>query len=46
MWNPRIPMGHLGRPDELVGIYLYVASDTSRYTTGSDFLIDSGYTCW
>lgn len=41
----KIPMGREGRPQELMGAYLYLASDASSYTTGTDILIDGGYTC-
>jgi NAD(P)-dependent dehydrogenase (short-subunit alcohol dehydrogenase family) len=38
-------MGRLGRPDELQAISVYLASDSSLYTTGSDFVIDGAFTC-
>ncbi|KAK9234931.1 hypothetical protein V1525DRAFT_411427 [Lipomyces kononenkoae] len=43
-WIRRIPLGREGYPVELVGAYLYLASDASSYTTGSDIVIDGGYT--
>ncbi len=45
-WEPKIPLGRLGRPEELTGLYLYLASEASSYMTGSDIVIDGGYTCW
>jgi sorbose reductase len=45
LWEPKIPMGRLGRPEELTGLYLYLASDASSYMTGSDVVIDGGYSC-
>src|SRR5271168_1029736 len=44
-WEPKIPLGRLGRPEELTGLYLYLASEASSYMTGSDIVIDGGYTC-
>jgi NAD(P)-dependent dehydrogenase (short-subunit alcohol dehydrogenase family) len=44
-WTPRIPLGRLGKPEELMGLYVYLASDASGYMTGSDVVIDGGYTC-
>lgn len=44
-WYSRTPMRRDADPRELKGIYLYLASDASTFTTGSDILVDGGYTC-
>ncbi|OBG33246.1 short-chain dehydrogenase [Mycobacterium alsense] len=44
-WEPKVPLGRLGRPDELTGLYLFLASAASSYMTGSDVVIDGGYSC-
>lgn len=38
----RHPLG-LGAADDLVGAYAYLASDASRWTTGSALVVDGGY---
>jgi meso-butanediol dehydrogenase/(S,S)-butanediol dehydrogenase/diacetyl reductase len=38
----RHPLG-LGTADDLVGAYSYLASDASRWTTGSAIVVDGGY---
>ncbi|OUM54074.1 hypothetical protein BVG19_g3418 [[Candida] boidinii] len=43
-WYSLVPMGRLGLPKELVGAYLFLASDASTYATGTDIIIDGGYT--
>lgn len=40
------PIGRPGTSDELNGLAVYLASDSSSFMTGSDILIDGGYTCW
>ena len=45
-WNAMAPMGRLGKPEELMGIVVYLASDAASFTTGSDFIIDGAFTCF
>ncbi|KAK4127511.1 NAD(P)-binding protein [Parathielavia appendiculata] len=43
VWKDKIPMGREGEVIELKGAYLYLASDASSYTTGTDVAVDGGY---
>ncbi len=38
----QIPVGRFGEPDEVADIAVYFASDESRYTVGSELIIDGG----
>ena len=44
-WYSLTPMKRDADPRELKGVYLYLASDASTYTTGADIIVDGGYTC-
>lgn len=39
-----IPMGAMGEPADIANGALFLASDESRYMTGSELVIDGGYT--
>lgn len=38
------PLGHVGEPDDIAWGVVYLASDESKFMTGSELVIDGGYT--
>ena len=39
-----IPLGRMGRPEEVASITLYLAPDAASYVTGATFFVDGGMT--
>ena len=39
------PLGHMGEPNDVAYGVIYLASDESKFITGSELVIDGGYTC-
>ncbi len=38
------PIGHVGEPDDIAAGIVYLASDEAKFVTGSELVIDGGYT--
>jgi len=39
----RIPMGRLGKPEDLVGAAIFLATDDSNFVVGESLYVDAGY---
>lgn len=44
--NGATPLRRVGRPEDLDGLVVYLASPASTFVTGAEMLIDGGYSVW
>ncbi len=45
-WLAMTPMGRVGDPDEIARAVWFLASDAASFATGTNLVIDGGYTSW
>ena len=42
--SPRYPLGRIGTAEEVAAAAVFLASDDASFVTGTDLLVDGGYT--
>jgi NAD(P)-dependent dehydrogenase (short-subunit alcohol dehydrogenase family) len=42
--NALHPLGHIGEAEDVAYAILYLASEESKFVTGSELVVDGGYT--
>ena len=41
-WKARIPLGRLGRPEDIAGVVTLLARPEASYVNGAELLVDGG----
>jgi gluconate 5-dehydrogenase len=44
--SKKVPMGRVGKADEITGAVVFLASHASSFITGTEIVIDGGWTAW
>jgi NAD(P)-dependent dehydrogenase (short-subunit alcohol dehydrogenase family) len=45
-WHERTPLARVAEPAEIASAVLFLASDASAFATGTDIVLDGGYSLW
>ena len=45
-WLSNTPMGRMGEPSEIASVAVFLASSAASFMTGSNVVVDGGYTSW
>ncbi len=45
-WLAMTPQGRVGKPEDVAAAIYYLASPAANYTTGTNLVVDGGYTSW
>ena len=44
--SKNVPLGRVGSPEELKGIFVLLSSNASNYITGQNLIVDGGWSIW